>query len=77
MTKRRFTHEAVSHTTHSGAPTAISGITVSCALPAYTASDMKIAIGTDMPLLTMATPVTSPQAPTPTLVPNMSSTPWR
>ncbi len=65
MTKRRFTHAAVSHTTHSGAPTVSSGSTASWALPAYTTSDMNTAMGSDMPLLIMATPVTSPQAPCP------------
>ncbi|MNV58864.1 hypothetical protein D3C71_1512580 [compost metagenome] len=73
ITKRRFTQLAVSQTTHSGAPTAIKGMTASCALPAYTTSDMKMAIPTGRPLLTMTTPVTRPQAPMPTAVPAMST----
>ncbi len=77
ITKRKFTQAAVSHTTHSGPPTASSGITANCALPAYTSSDITSASGTDMPPLTIATPVTSPQAPMPKPAPIMSETPWR
>ena len=82
MTKRRFTHSAVAHTTHIGAPLVSSGSTASCALPAKTSSDMNSISGTPSPLLPMATPVTSPQAPMPMAVPTMSRAPransgWR
>ena len=51
--------------THSGAPAAINGNAASCAEPAYTHSDMVMAQGTDRPPLTMATPLTRPQAADP------------
>src|SRR5262249_49371947 len=77
MTNRRLTHSAVAQITHIGAPTAISGIAASCALPANTAKLMNIASGTDSPPLTMATPVTRPQAAMPRLTPAMSLAPAR
>ena len=77
MTKRKLTQAAVNQITHSGAPAASKGKTASCALPAYTVKDTKMAIGTEMPALTMATPVTSAQAAMPTEVPDMSTTPAR
>ena len=82
MTKRRFTHNAVAHTTQIGAPLLSSGSTASCALPAKTASDMNTISGTPRPLLPMATPVIRPQAAMPMAVPTMSRAPransgWR
>jgi len=44
---------------------AINGSAASCAEPAYTVSDMKMAQGTASPPLTMATPLTSPHVAAP------------
>jgi hypothetical protein len=74
MTKRRFTHSAVAHTTHTGAPLAISGSTASWALPANTVSDISIS-GSGSPPLPMAMPVIRPQAPMPSAVPSISRPP--
>src|SRR5437867_2810137 len=82
MTKRRFTHSAVAHTTHIDAPAAMSGSDASCALPAKTISDIKSARPTPSPLLAIATPATRPQAAMPREMPTISRAPrlnsgWR
>jgi len=40
ITKRRFTQQAVTHTTHKGAPASIKGTEASCALAANTLKAM-------------------------------------
>jgi len=65
MTKRRLTQKAVANSTHSGALAAISGRLASWALPANTNSVMPMAWAIVRWLLTMATPVTRPQAAMP------------
>nr|WP_269838211.1 hypothetical protein [Paucibacter sp. M5-1]MCZ7880163.1 hypothetical protein [Paucibacter sp. M5-1] len=77
ITKRRLTQKAVAHSTHSGAPAAISGSEASCELPANTTRLISKAIQTDSPLLTMATPVTRPQAEMPSVMPIISRAPRR
>ena len=51
---------AVTHTTGNGAPTASNGKTASCADPANTVIVISSAAGTDSPVFTIATPVTTP-----------------
>ena len=68
---------AASSTTQIGAPLAISGSAVSWALPAKTSSVIISASGTDRPLLTIATPVTRPQAAMPSDAAEMSLAPRR
>src|SRR5512139_2844048 len=70
-------HKAVAHTTHTGVPTIISGNAASCALPAYTTIVISTANGIDNPPLTIATPVTRPQAAMPRLTPLISRAPAR
>src|SRR6266403_5366321 len=58
-----FTMVAVNRISHTGAPAAISGSEASCALPAYTNALIASAAPTSRPMRTVATPVTSAQAP--------------
>ena len=73
ITKRRLTQNAVAQITHKGAALAINGNAASCELPANTSRLINKAMVTLMPLLTIATPVTSPQAEMPRLMLNISS----
>ena len=77
MTKRKLTQNAVAQITQSGAPATSSGNAASCALPPYTSTVIATAAGTDKPLLTIATPVTSPHAAMPSDGASMSRKPRR
>src|SRR6185369_537368 len=74
---RRLTHSVVTKTTHFGAPATISGKDAIWAEPAYTRMDMKMASGTPIPLLAMATPATSPHAAIPIAIGTASPAPSR
>src|SRR5688572_2451373 len=74
---RRLTHSVVAQTTHIGAAAAMSGSAAICAEPAYTRTDMKMASGTPMPLLAMATPATTPHAAIPIAIGMASPAPSR
>jgi hypothetical protein len=74
---RKLTHSVVAHTTHIGASAAMSGSTAICAEPAYTRTDMKMANGTPMPLLAMATPAMTPHAAIPIAIGTPSRAPSR
>ena len=75
--KRRFTQATVAHTTHIGASLAISGRAATCDEPAETRSDMRMASGMLMPLFTIATPATRPQAAMPMVMGPQSRMPSR
>src|SRR5262245_12137870 len=74
---RRLTHSVVAHTTHVGASAAISGKAAIWAEPAYTRTDIRMASGTPIPLLAIATPATRPHAAMPIAIGTASAAPSR